>query len=355
MSDNYFLERDEKNYKRFKGVLAELPEFCEEFFLGIRQQTSMLTRLNYAYDLKAFFTFLSAGIREFKGKIIGDFMLNDLNAVTVMHLEKYMEYLEFYESPEGKKFSCGERARARKLACVKTMFKYFFNKDKISSNQSAKLRLPKLHDKEIIRLEVDEVVRLLNEAEAGAALSNTQKAYHKITKKRDVAMLTLLLGTGIRVSECVGLNTDDVDFNINGFRVTRKGGSQVRLYFSDEVAACLKEYLQERKQNDDNERAKNPKFTPEKALFLSMQNKRMSVRAVQDLVKKYARIISPLKNITPHKLRSTYGTSLYRETHDIYVVADVLGHKDVNTTKKHYAALGDDVRRAAANKVKLRD
>ena len=93
----------------------------------------------------------------------------------------------------------------------------------------------------------------------------------------------------------------------------------------------------------------------EGALFLSMQNKRLSVRSVENLVRKYARIITPLKKITPHKLRSTYGTNLYKETGDIYLVADVLGHSDVNTTKKHYAAIEDDRRRSARNMVKLRE
>ena len=86
-----------------------------------------------------------------------------------------------------------------------------------------------------------------------------------------------------------------------------------------------------------------------------MQNKRLSVRAVEKLVKKYASAVTSLKKITPHKLRSTYGTSLYRETGDIYLVADVLGHSDVNTTKKHYAALEDDRRRKAASAVRLRE
>ena len=91
------------------------------------------------------------------------------------------------------------------------------------------------------------------------------------------------------------------------------------------------------------------------ALFLSLQMKRMSVRSVENLVKKYARIVTPLKKITPHKLRSTYGTALYRETGDIYLVADVLGHADVNTTEKHYAALDDARRRSARDKVWLRE
>ena len=83
--------------------------------------------------------------------------------------------------------------------------------------------------------------------------------------------------------------------------------------------------------------------------------KRISIRAVENLVQKYSKIVTPLKKISPHKLRSTYGTQLYRETQDIYVVADVLGHKDVNTTKKHYAAISEDIRRSVAGKVKLRD
>lgn len=86
-----------------------------------------------------------------------------------------------------------------------------------------------------------------------------------------------------------------------------------------------------------------------------MQNKRITVRAVENLVKKYSSLVTTLKKITPHKLRSTYGTTLYRETGDIYLVADVLGHKDVNTTRKHYAALEEERRRKAAKAVTLRE
>ncbi|MGN0823840.1 MAG: tyrosine-type recombinase/integrase, partial [Candidatus Coproplasma sp.] len=79
-----------------------------------------------------------------------------------------------------------------------------------------------------------------------------------------------------------------------------------------------------------------------------------TVRAVENLVEKYAKIVSPLKKISPHKLRSTYGTQLYKATGDIYIVADVLGHKDVNTTRKHYAAITEDSRRSVVGKVKLK-
>ena len=146
----------------------------------------------------------------------------------------------------------------------------------------------------------------------------------------------------------MGLNIQDVDFKNDGIRIYRKGGKEVTVYFGQEVEEALDKYLEER-------RHVIPESGHEDALFLSLQNKRMSVRSVENLVKKYARTVAPLKPITPHKLRSTYGTALYQETGDIYLVADVLGHSDVNTTKKHYAALEDQRRRSARNKVRLRE
>ena len=347
MGTEFYSQRDKLNMERLDDVLAQLPSFCEEFFLGIKPQTTALTRLNYAYDLRTFFSFLSAAVRQFKDVDAARLTVRDLDDITVTHIERFLDYLTYYED-NGKKYTCGQRAKARKLSSVRALFKYFFNKDKIKANTAAKITAPKLHDKEIIRLEADEVVRLLDQAEYAPDMTKSQQAFHNITKLRDVAVLTLLLGTGIRVSECAGLDVDDVDFSTNGFRITRKGGASVILYFSDEVAKALKNYFDVRL----NDTAVPPKET---ALFLSLQNKRISVRALQVLVKKYSGIVSPLKKITPHKLRSTYGTSLYRETQDIYVVAEVLGHKDVNTTKKHYAAISDDIRRAAARKVVLRD
>ncbi len=189
---------------------------------------------------------------------------------------------------------------------------------------------------------------MLDEVEQGENLTQKQKSFHNKTKLRDLALLTLLLGTGIRVSECVGLDIDDVDFKNGGIHIHRKGGNEVTVYFGAEVENALQDYLDERFGID---------AMPgnEKALFLSLQKKRINVRSVENLVKKYARTVTPYKKITPHKLRSTYGTNLYRETGDIYLVADVLGHSDVNTTKKHYAALEDERRRSARNAVQLRE
>ena len=145
----------------------------------------------------------------------------------------------------------------------------------------------------------------------------------------------------------VGLNNEDINFNDNSFVVTRKGGSKSILYFDEDVSAALQRYFDYKEQQ-----SKTP--IDDNALFLSSHNKRITVRAVENLVEKYAKIVSPLKKISPHKLRSTFGTQLYKATGDIYIVADVLGHKDVNTTRKHYAAISDENRRAIVGKVKLK-
>ncbi|HEY8423202.1 MAG TPA: tyrosine-type recombinase/integrase [Clostridia bacterium] len=345
MGKKYYIERNIRNTQKLSELERELPDFCSEFFLGIEPRTSVLTRLNYAYDLKIFFEFLSKNVLN---KGVKEITLGDLEKITQTHLEKYLAYLSYYRDDEGKIHTNKERARARKLASVRTMYKYFFNKDKIQANIAAKVSFPKIHDKEIIRLEPNEVAEILDQSEYGDELSEHQKHFHSKTKYRDLAILTLFLGTGIRISELVGLNIEDIDFSSNAFTVVRKGGNSTILYFSDEVADALKKYLDQRLNMPDV-----PK--EERALFLSLQNKRISVRAVQNLVTKYARIVSPLKKITPHKLRSTFGTELYRATGDIYIVADVLGHSDVNTTKKHYAAIDTDIRKNAVRKVVLRD
>lgn len=343
---SYFNERNYKNTIALRKILKDLPEFCYDFFTGVENRTSALTRLNYGYDLRIFFDYMFNETNCFNGKNINTLEPEDLNNVKTSHIERFLSYLSSYEDKDGSIKTNNERGKARKLSTIRAFFKYFYQKEQITQDVASKVPTPKLHEKTIIRLDNDEIPKFLDEVDSGSDLSGHAKGFHKITRRRDLAMLTLLLGTGMRVSECVGLNVDDVDFKNNGLKITRKGGNQVVLYFSDEVKVALADWIEER--------SNNPYLKDEPALFTSLQNKRITPRAVQKLVKKYAGLVTPLKHITPHKLRSTYGTELYRQTGDIYIVADVLGHKDVNTTKKHYAAITEDIRKKAADKVHLR-
>lgn len=357
MANDYHHQASLTRTKRLRELLKELPDVCSDYFIAIEQLTSPLTRLSYAYDLKLFFQYLSDELAKFSGKSINTFTIEDIRLVTKQDLERYARYLALYVKNEAledgeiasKEITNQEYGIKRKYASLRAFYKYLFSEGLIESNTAALVPLPKLHEKAIIRLDIDEVARILDLAENGQALPKTYKKFHHVTSKRDLAMLSLFLGTGIRISECVGLNIDDFDFDQNAFVVTRKGGKDVILYLSDEVADSLKAYFDERKNIE-------PLPGHEDAFFLSIQRRRITQRAVENMVKKYAAIAAPLKKkISPHKLRSTFGTNLYRETGDIYLVADVLGHSDVNTTRKHYAAIAEDHRRIAAQKTVLRE
>ena len=349
--NNYHDELNKQNIRKLREIITTLPPFCKQFFKGVDNIYGSRTKIAYAYDLRIFFDFLHQNHPYGKKMDILEYPLEILDKVKREDIEDYMEYLSLY-SKETDDFESDitneERGKSRKLASLRSFYNYFFRNEMIQTNPASLVPMPKLHKKEIIRLEPNEVAQLLDQVEAGTKLTEKQSAYHAKTKVRDLALLTLLLGTGIRVSECVGLNIYDVDFDNMGIRIRRKGGYEDIVYFGEEVEKALSDYLDQREHII-------PVSGHEDALFLSMQNKRLTVRSVENLVKKYSSLVTNLKKITPHKLRSTYGTNLYQETGDIYLVADVLGHKDVNTTRKHYAAMKEENKRKAAKSVKLRE
>ena len=345
--------------ERLKDLQRQLPVSCTDYFRSISQTTSPLTRLAYAYDLRLFFQYLNLENMYFANNSIISLSGQDLTKITARDIAGFQEYLQQYVKTNTNRDTDSDSSPVliqnfelgimRKLSCIRSYFEYLFRNEMIPANVATKITLPKRHEKPILYLEPDEVQKLMDTVKSGEGLSDRQQKYLSITKQRDVAILMLFLGTGIRVSELIGIDMDDLDLNDNAFVVTRKGGNQVILYYPDTVKSVLQEYLLARK-----EIASLPGH--EFALFLSLQRRRMTARAVENMVKKYAQIATPLKkHISPHKLRSTFGTTLYQETGDIYLVSDALGHSDVNTTKRHYAALKDSKRREAAQKITLPD
>ena len=345
---SYKDQQDLKNIEKIREHLQILPRFCGEYFRSLEIRKSTNTRKNYAYDLGVFFYFLKTNNPYFKDKDIHTLPIEVLDMITAMDIEEYLSYLESY-TKDGKLYTNREEGKARKLSSLKSFYDYYFKKNLIRTNPPRQVDVPKIKNKNIIRLDPNEIAQLLDEAESGEKLSGRQLASHEKTKVRDVAILTLLLGTGIRVSECVGLNLEDVDFNNGAIRIIRKGGNEALIYFGDEISQALEAYM------NGPRKTAEPAAGHEEALFISLNKTRITTRSVERLVKKYSRLVTTVKKITPHKLRSTFGTALYQETGDIYLVADTLGHKDVNTTKKHYAAIDEHRRRMAANVVKLRE
>lgn len=345
MSNQYYLNRNRTNLRHLNLMLDELPSFCSVYFVGMSTTTTPLTRLGYARDLKTFFNYLVSFERPFMKKTVKNLEIEDLNNVTNFMIENYINYLSCYDEDDGKVRENTESGKKRKLCAVRSFFQFFYEKSLLKENVSSKVRVPKIHDKAIIRLVGDESKDFLKTSETLQGFSDHQQKINQKYIPRDQAILILFLGTGIRVSELVGLNVEDIDLKSNSFKIVRKGGNQTILYYNDEVKQALITYLKFR------ENLKLP--DDEKALFISIQNKRMGVRSVENMVKKYAKVAVPLKNITPHKLRSTFGTNLYHQSGDIYLVAEVLGHHDVNTTKKHYAAMSEDLKKTAADIIKI--
>lgn len=355
MADTAYREQiDAKRIMQIRSITRELPQACSDFLRSIAVTTGTFTRLAYAIDLRTFFHFLQSERVAFSDKNLTLWSDEDLSRVSQSDLTAYVEYLTYYfksddESGElpVKALVNHDLAIKRKLCSIRSFYDFLFKNHRVPSNVTLLVPLPKIHEKPILRLNRDEMIKMLNQAETGEGMTERQKRYQLHTAKRDYAMLSLFLGTGIRVSECVGINLSDINMEENAFLVTRKGGNQVVLYFPAEVATALAEYIEERTKIDT---------LPghEDALFLSLQKRRITQRAVQNLVKKYAAVAAPLKpKISPHKLRSTFATNLYNATGDIYLVADVLGHSSVDTTRKHYADMTDARRRMAAEYVRL--
>lgn len=343
----YHQSTSNQNTVKLRELLKTMPSFCRDYFRGIEPTTTAKTRIGYGYDIRTFFRFLLSENPSFKNAQMTDIRLSDLDQLQPVDIEEYLEYLKYY-TYDGQVFTNDERGIKRKFASLRSFLLYYQKRDLLRHNPTVVVDMPKLHDREIIRLDADEVSDLLELVEHGGDhLSGMKKVYYEKNKQRNIAIFTLFLGTGIRVSECVGLDIEDVDFKNNRIRIIRKGGKEEYVYFGEEVANALKSYITEERVHV------KPREGHEHALFYSIQKRRISVQAIENLVNEYTSQITSFKHITPHKLRSTYGTALYQQTGDIYLVAEVLGHNDVNTTRKHYAAMDDEQKRSAADAVTL--
>lgn len=342
---SYHEQERNKCTLELRELQNELPKFLRDYFRGIGNSTAPRTQIGYAIDLRTFFEFVKDNNSTYRDVDMHDIGIDILSQLNAQDIEEYLDYLKYYVK-NGHEYTNDERAIKRKLSALRSMYNYFHKKRIIDENPVLQVDMPKLHKKQIIRLDNDEVDDLLNVVESGDRLTKKQAECHDKLKVRDMAILTLLLGTGMRVSECVGINLEDVDYINDRIKIVRKGGYESFVYYGEEVRQALLDYMEERDEIDALEGHKN-------ALFLSSQRRRITVRSVELLVKKYASTVTG-KHITPHKLRSTYGTNLYKETGDIYLVADVLGHSDVNTTRKHYAELEEDRKKSVKDAVVIR-
>lgn len=365
MANDYTKNRDLINTEKIREIQRELPEIVTEFMRDSKVNSmSSNSRLGYIRDLRTFFYFLPRELAEFADTVPSQITVEQLGSLKKTDFDHYSEYLDSYIKPiygTDNVFETDTHApytksrvngatsneasgKARKIVALRQFFKYMFENEYIQVNYTERLHVPAIKDKEIIYLNENEISRLLETVQNGFG-EKKQAKFLERSRVRDIAIISLLLATGIRASECVGIDLMHINIEEGTLYVTRKGGAEVELYFNESTAEAIAEYLEERKKIV-------PEPGHENALFLSSQRKRITTRALQNLVKKYATAACPNKqHLSPHKLRASYGTALYNKNGDIEDVANSLGHVNVNTTKKHYVHEKKERRKAAAKNV----
>ena len=322
---SYYNELEQDILSKLEKGLTNLPDYVRDYFLSIQFTTTARTRYGYFTDINNFFSYVSE-VKEVPTQAI---TCEQLNSLDKRFYDTYLWYLSKYEK-NGQIRTNSISSLRRKLSSLRNFFNFLVLENKISSCEFQKVKQPKLRKKEIVKLDDTERSDFLEAVDFMDGASKQQRKYHTLQGTRDMAIIYLLLSTGMRVSECVGINIEDVEMNKFSVRVLRKGLKEDTLYFSDTTHDYLQEYMIKRK-------GITPLPGHEDALFLSSQKRRITVRSVERLVKKYAQMSVPLKHITPHKLRSTYATRMNELTSDLMLVKNLLGHESVATTQLYVA------------------
>ncbi len=341
--NNLYQKRRQDTDKYKKKLPIHAHGFVDECLL----EHEVSTAFNYTQDLYFLYQYIKDSNPMYSGIEIKDIPFEAVENLGPQDINEFQNYIAQGHKPDkkGNVKPAKERAIARKMATVRNYFKYLMKYDYLSNDPTVKAvsKKKEKEKKEIRRLDSDQVKMLVSSVENITSVSLRQRKMSEKTAKRDFAIITLLLNTGIRVSECAGLDLTDVDFDTNTIKIVRKGGFEDQLYINENIRNTLRDYI-------NNER---PTLLPEDsenepALFISLNHTRLTVRSIQHMVEKYGKNTGLSEKLTPHKLRRTYGTALYNKTSDIYMVADVLGHSDVNTTVKHYAAVEEEHKRRAS-------
>lgn len=328
-----------RKFSYLREYTEQLPDFVTEYLIEYYTGESVNTQIGYAIDIRVFFNYLKAEVLK-KVDDIKNITIKDIDNLKVTDLIRFKSYLREYEQEThtvtGKIIKRTYRNSAyginRKMSAVRGMFIYLYKTEQIKENITDKVDFAKLHQKIKKRLTSQETCDLLD------VIYNGEKYYegrllteYKKRKARDTAIFTTYLGTGIRVSELINLNIEDLDLDTNSFIVTRKGGDQQEIFMPQQVKETISEYLeQEKKLRETIE--KGP-------LFLSRNSKRFTTAGIEKLLKNYCRTVSitnPDKT-RPHALRRTFACQLLEDGVDIKMVAELLGHKNIEVTHKYYA------------------
>lgn len=370
MATAYRNETEIKYLTRLKQVLIpQFPEYVEDFFISEDNTSTARTLVSYAYDILAFYRFLlhrlpeRYGCDDLIGKTEKDITLEHLAMLKSKDIASFTSRLQNMDDDVKSKASA-----CRQYSSIRSFFKYLYDEKMIPDDVTKTVKRPEYKSDNYIFLEPDEIAILLEGIENHATnmeayldhpddkIRTTKHgiSYQKRVQKRDLAIVTLFLTTGIRISELVGINMEDITFTDNSIKITRKGNKDDRVFFNEEAEVALLDYIKVR----SSALAHLSKDERPDALFLSLQRKRICVQAVEDLVVKYAKAYIPQKKITPHKLRHTFASTIYNSDEDmgggdIHLIKDLLGHESI-VSSQIYAHQNKERVRAVARNLQVR-
>lgn len=287
----------------------EIGEFLAH--LGIERAFSQKTISAYGYDLGKFCEFLDK-------EIGGSWQWGDVSQGTIR------AFIQFLADKGNAPIT-----RGRKLAAIKSFFKFLLADGRLKANPAERVRMPKPQQKEPSYLTEKEYGRLLK-----AVRDNATKYF----KSRDSAIITTFLGMGLRLSELAGLNIGDINFEDSTIKVKRKGNQERILPVSDDVINAFKRYLKTRKD-----------ATNQDPLFLSKRGKRIANASIWHLVKKYLQQAQIEKNrLSPHTLRHTFATTLLKNGENIFTIKELLSHRNLHTTERYLHINNRDLKTAVS-------
>lgn len=348
----YAFEQQSLDREKIDSMKKDFPTLFGLFLdhmLGMNRSTK--TVLSYAYDLKTFMVYLAQVFAVSPDQVSAEF----LSTLKPIDIDNYLAFSASYRSDSdvaynqhhpqkaAKKYHTNAAsAQSKKLTVLRQMYRYLQKYYNLPSNPASLADSPKLEkNNEVVALDDSEVCEVLSDVESGAKLQGRRLKFAQKTQLRDTAILELMLGTGIRVSELVGIDLHHINWAKHYIEIYRKERKNQRVFMPEDVETALLSYINnERKPADKND----------KALFISPRTgTRLTVRSVERIVKKYAAPVGG-ERMHAHSMRSTYATNLYRNSQDINLVADALGHNDLETVKK-YTKSGEENRERAAKKV----
>lgn len=314
-----------------KKKYADVPDILKNYlnYMTVIKGRSENTVKEYYYDLRMFFRYIHAVENDLDIINLDDVSLENFNcdllkSVTLNDLYEFMTYVNDFKSSN-------DNYKARKVASLRSFYNYLNTRlGFMETNPAINLDTPKLKKRLPKFLSLEESINLL-------------KAIDGPFRERDIAIFVLFLNCGLRLSELVGINLNDINFAKQTLRVVGKGNKERMVYLNDICIDSINNYL--------NVRPDEIEYNDRNALFISNKKRRISNRMVELLAKKYFKAAGiDESRYSPHKLRHTAATIMYKEGNvDIRTVQEILGHVSISTTQIYTHINSDDMKDAANN------